>query len=964
MKRVTAAFMCLIMVFSLFPNIVYGDSNESYKIKSTEDLLKLAKKCTLDSYSENMTVELENDIDLSKTDFTSIPYFSGKFNGNGHKIINYSVTSDGSHQGFFRYVSDTAFISGLNVEGRLTPSGSGCTVGGIASVNNGVVSNCSFSGKVSGVQRVGGIVGENTGTVSACSFDGDVTGEHQVGGIAGENSGIVLNCENTGKINTVTVEPSSGSLLTTGINFDISELSEDDFLDITDIGGIVGHSDGVIEKCINNGDVGYDRTGYNVGGVAGRESGYVNGCENNSPVLGRKDVGGIVGQLEPYTAWDFSESKLTDLENELEELKKRVEKISSDADSSSESSEKGLTDSLNNVEFYIKKTTDDTQSLVNQTKDNIGKIGDTAEEITNLISDSISKHDHEKTKELITQLKEKIENDVERINPSVLLYLLEQIIEEEKTHFEDQHFNSDFDLIAEIENIINENSVSPPDSGTLYNDFQNIMNSVSDVKNSVNNIKDDVKNKTSTLKEDITAIEEQCNAVFETFFSTTENIAEINTDHETDVSLERSENYTTGAVLSCKNSAEINADTNVGGVVGSVSFEISFDAEDKLNVSDYLLTDAKYMIFALIKNSESYNNITAKKSCAGGVVGNMDFGAVLSCVGAGTIDVTSGDYCGGIVGKGKGNVKDCSARSLLSGEKYVGGIVGDGENVTNCKSYSYINSGKEYIGTIAGNANGSVKNNFYVNNEVGAVDGISYKGSAEPVSYGEMLKLDGVPDVFKKIVVTFMKDTETIDEVEVSFGGSIDELPNVPMKGVQYWKWDSFDKEHIYYSMTVNGEYCNPKTTISTNEEKPMFLVEGNFYEGQKLTAEEFEAEQETEDFTNEDIIKAYTLSVNDFYNTLKVRMLADDNGTLYVKDSSGNFTQTDYEVDGSYLVFDIDNGNSVVYVRNPENTSKIYIISGLVIAAAIAAIVISLTLKHKKKKVSTKKITSRSAAA
>ncbi|MBQ3692349.1 MAG: hypothetical protein II931_03405 [Clostridia bacterium] len=41
-------------------------------------------------------------------------------------------------------------------------------------------------------------------------------------------------------------------------------------------------------------------------------------------------------------------------------------------------------------------------------------------------------------------------------------------------------------------------------------------------------------------------------------------------------------------------------------------------------------------------------------------------------------------------------------------------------------------------------------NSFYVNNKVGAVDGISYKGSAEPVSYGEMLKFDGVPDVFKK----------------------------------------------------------------------------------------------------------------------------------------------------------------------------------------------------------------------
>ena len=511
--------------------------------------------------------------------------------------------------------------------------------------------------------------------MSECSFDGDVTGEHQVGGVVGENSGIILNCENSGKINTVTIVPSSsGGLFAAGINFDVSELSEDDFLDITDIGGIAGHSEGIVEKCVNNGDVGYERTGYNVGGAVGRESGYINGCENNSAVLGRKDVGGIVGQLEPYTAWDFSDSKLADLEKELEELNKRVEKISGDADSFSDGSDKGLSQNIDNIQSYIKQTENDTQSIVNQTKDNIGKLGSTAEEISQLISDSIREHNHERTKELIIELKEKIENDSERVNPSALLYLLEEIIEEEKTYVENNYLYSDFDLIGEMEEIIEENSVSVPDSQSLYTDFQNIINGAENVKESINNIEADVKDKAKTLKEDVKALTDQCDVVFDTFFSTAENIAIINTDNETDVSLDRADIYTTGAVMSCKNHAEINADTNVGGIVGSVSFEISFDAEDKLNVSDYLLTDAKYMIFALVKDSESYNNVTAKKSCAGGIVGNMDFGAVLNCVGAGTINVTSGDYCGGVAGKGKGNIKNCSARSLLSGEKYVGAL--------------------------------------------------------------------------------------------------------------------------------------------------------------------------------------------------------------------------------------------------------------------------------------------------
>ena len=64
--------------------------------------------------------------------------------------------------------------------------------------------------------------------MSECSFDGDVTGEHQVGGVVGENSGIILNCENSGKINTVTIVPSSsGGLFAAGINLAQSQNKTD-----------------------------------------------------------------------------------------------------------------------------------------------------------------------------------------------------------------------------------------------------------------------------------------------------------------------------------------------------------------------------------------------------------------------------------------------------------------------------------------------------------------------------------------------------------------------------------------------------------------------------------------------------------------------------------------------------------------------------------------------------------------
>ena len=69
---------------------------------------------------------------------------------------------------------------------------------------------------------------------------------------------------------------------------------------VSDSGGIVGFSRGTVEGCMNLGTVGYPHYGYNVGGIAGRQSGYITSCSNLGEIYGRKDVAGIVGQMEPY----------------------------------------------------------------------------------------------------------------------------------------------------------------------------------------------------------------------------------------------------------------------------------------------------------------------------------------------------------------------------------------------------------------------------------------------------------------------------------------------------------------------------------------------------------------------------------------------------------------------------------------------------------------------------------------
>lgn len=60
--------------------------------------------------------------------------------------------------------------------------------------------------------------------------------------------------------------------------------------------------------------------GYNIGGIVGRQTGYLAGCVNSGSVLGRKDVGGIVGQAEPDLTLTPGSDTLERLRTELDTL--------------------------------------------------------------------------------------------------------------------------------------------------------------------------------------------------------------------------------------------------------------------------------------------------------------------------------------------------------------------------------------------------------------------------------------------------------------------------------------------------------------------------------------------------------------------------------------------------------------------------------------------------------------------
>ena len=380
MKRNISKFLSLllaaILLLSLIaPAALAAERSDTVYLRTAEDLAELSRNCTLDSWSQGTTVYLEADIDLTGADFVPIPTFGGTLEGQGHTISGLSVTGSGNVRGLFRYIQPSGAVRDLHVSGSIAPSDRKNTLGGLVGENQGTITNCTFSGAVSGADSIGGIAGINEaqGQIINCSFSGSVTGEHYVGGIAGQNYGSIVQCENSGSINTTEVD---AELNLDNLNQDQLNAAENVPV-CTDIGGITGFSSGILQSCVNTGAVGYAHVGYNIGGIVGRQSGYLNGCTNSGTILGRKDVGGIAGQLVPEVRLLYNEGQVGDLLDELDVLRGLIDQTGDDVrGASDEISErmKAISDRAGEAQEAMGNLMDSTADWANENIDEINDL--------------------------------------------------------------------------------------------------------------------------------------------------------------------------------------------------------------------------------------------------------------------------------------------------------------------------------------------------------------------------------------------------------------------------------------------------------------------------------------------------------------------------------------------------------------------------------------------------------------
>ena len=324
-----------------------------------------------------------------------------------------------------------------------------------------------------------------------------------------------------------------------------------------------------------------------------------------------------------------------------------------------------------------------------------------------------------------------------------------------------------------------------------------------------------------------------------------------------------------GKVIGCDNSGEIYADSQGGGIIGSISMEtvknagkkildLGFgDNDDDDEDEDDDSNSITRHVMAAVFMSVNTGSVTVKGSYAGGVVGRAEYGLINSCENYGDILADGGNYAGGIAGRSDLLIKDCYTLSGVSGDGYVGGVAGRAEDVTGCYVCSYLDldSYVQSTGAVAGKAKGIISDNYFVDNGYGAVDGVTREAEAVPMDYASLLDLKTMPENFQKFTIRFMDGDDVIWQNTYAYGDVLteDEYPKLPDAGDGYVYWEKKDVSPIHRNITVHAVYRAYMPSLgSAGDGSDPVLFGGNFYPDTTLTvrdATDEEAKQVSQNF-------------------------------------------------------------------------------------------------------------------
>ena len=1038
---VLVAALCLLCGAAAQPNA------KEIHIYSADDLVQLSKSCKLDTYSQGKTVYLDNDVDLSGSDFVPIPTFGGMFEGQGHTVSGLELSGDASHMGLFRYVQAVGTVRDLKITGNIDAAGTLNEIGAVVGTNYGTISGCSFNGTISGENNVGGIAGtnESSGMIYNCKTEGFVEGDHYVGGIVGQNIGTISYCSNTTGVNINASEAVDSAEDLDSLTLPTASDDEDDDAPkkantSTDVGGICGQMEPFITLDVESGSIGamakelntlHDLmdTLLNHTGAATSSLAATVGVLSDSAARATESARYVAERTTDYvdntvstvnevfirinTAEKMLAPAITEFSTAAVSLDKAIDYFNKGfdyldiVDEMTETDKTAFKDAAKDLSVssdqlnaamdycaWLMKVMDNaygtgSYDLIASRPDNWQQMSDKYGYEYN--PDNLGTYESQRDALLkgmgdAAKAIGAISGDISTMTKIInLYYLTEDSTGHTRLDYMSAAFKNAFDALKASSGNFS-TGMSYLDQVTKYlasNDPLDLPDISSDYRTAMEQMFDDLGSISAGLSRlsvetatystqiisDMKSVNDQFNVVMMRLCDILElALSKDKDDIIQDVSEEELSSTTDGKVYNCDNYGNVDGDVNVGGVAGTMDIEYDFDPESDSNVIKDSTLTAKYFTKCVLLDSKNYGDATSRKDCAGAICGYADLGVISGCEGYGTAESTAGDYVGGVVGQSKGSVRNSFAKSELTGRNYIGGIAGYGMNVSGCNTLVNLNGSGNCVGTIAGeiDPDGSASDNYFVHETEAGIDGISYAGKAEGMSYEAFMARDGIPAEFSSFAVTFTANGEVVKTITFAYGGSIDEsqIPDCPTVEGNYGTWPEYDYSHLTFDLEVKAEYTAVSTVVAgdlyaDNSRTPIVLAEGVFDPATDVHITSAEADGPTLR-GNQKLYMKYNVEIlndtveDDTDNTVSLRVYAPDTGASYTVYTyqNGTWASTSSSRDGSYLVFKTMDRDLQFAVTKAHHGPLFYILIVLIVLAVIVAVLRLLYCRKLKKAV------------
>ena len=882
---------------------------------------------------------------------------------------NYGTVSRCAAQGSVSGQEDIGGLVGLNGESGCIQS---CTsaaavtgvtnVGGITGQNLGTVENSSNTGEINTQAdqetptSVGGIAGLSRGTIRGCTNSGAVGYQHvgyNMGGIVGLQSGEISNCSNTAPIQgrkdvggiagqfepntSLTYGPSPSQQLTNSLSTLFDQLEH-----------FTNQLNDMVSRGVDDAQAIHDSLS------AIQDRTHAAGTE------GRDDFKAMSDQLYQHTTAisgsldslrddldQFSEKASDQFQEALDQtdtLLSKLEKLASQADSGLGKAIRALEGTISAIRDQLQLIRTHRQAMAEEL-DNVKQyVSDVArliaagqfEQALQLPFPSLDLTGHVQAiagalKE-IPRLAAKLPgqwNDIHDQTSQALGQTGQDIDRALNALYEaltalneaGDHFSSD---LQEDLDAVNQKADAIRDLLKTYTDTlgDKAQSALDDIDGEFTAIQDRVDSMTQAAGADNDALHATSQAIFDDMEAVRQAISGLGKEPELTVTdLTDEIDQGPGLVKGCTASGTVQGDTNVGGIVGTVSTELGDDPEATFDLGDLkLMSDVYATLRAVVRDCRFDGDVTVKNECGGGVAGRCEAGAIVDCAARGTVE-TGGDYCGGIAGRTRGKVIRCAALTDLTGQSWLGGVAGLGQDITDCRTMVRADSDGEYQGAIAGQAEGTLTDNRYLMEDLAGLDGVDYAETAQGLDFDAFSQLDYIPADFLTFSYRFEVNGQTVAEIPFQYGDDLDTslVPEAPKQGEEYGQWPQFPTQDLRRSMVLSVQFTTPTSTLADQDGVAQLLVEGTFSPDASLTVDQEELpDQKVEGYTSRSAW-SYTVTGSQS-DTITVRLRAEGvekpAAAVY---QDGRWQRVDSTLDGSYLVFQAPTHGQVLLLEEQQ---------------------------------------------